>query len=169
MSYSTTRTATFTVTHARHLASKIAADMNVCAAYYGKPSQAQVEQYSEELTELLRYGYVETYEFGFKKDDKRIVSWYYTVDSTGSITSDDRAGKVTSGANIEGATMFNFLTYSSKWDDLSTSEKEDVKKGLPIQRTSGDPPGDGNGYWTTGDRSYSSGGVGMSRNSFRPL
>jgi hypothetical protein len=169
MSYSTSRTATFTVAHARNLSSKVAADMNICANYYGKPTLDQIEKYSEELTELLRYGYVETYEFGFKKDDKRVVSWYYIVDSSGSITSDDRAGKLTSGANIEGATFFNFLTYSSKWDGLSSSEREEIKKSLPIQRTTGEPPADGSGYWTSGDRSYSSGGVGMSRNSFRPL
>lgn len=169
MSYTSTRTQAFTITHARHLASKMAADMHICARYYGQPSDTRIDEYAEELAQRLRYGYVSGYEFGFKKDDKRVVTWAYRVDSSGAIQSDDRAGKVYSSADVSDAVFYNFMTYSQKWSDLPDEEKEEFEKGMPFQRGTGDLPSDGNGYWTSSDKSYSSGGVGLSRSSFRPF
>ena len=37
-----TRSNSFTITHARYLASKIAADMHLCAVFYGQPSEAAI-------------------------------------------------------------------------------------------------------------------------------
>ncbi len=88
-----THSATFTVTHAKHLASKIAADLNACSRLHGQPSVSAVEIYNEELVELLRYGYLSRYEFGFKRDDKRVLSWSYEVDASGNISTDERAGR----------------------------------------------------------------------------
>ena len=48
--YSYTQSTTFTVTHAKHLASKIAADLNACSRLYNQPSLATVDDYTEELT-----------------------------------------------------------------------------------------------------------------------
>ena len=168
MSYTTTRTATFTITHARHLASKVAADMHVSARYYGQPSDSQIDNYAKEFAQQLRYGYVSKYEFGFKKNGKGMLIWSDMVDETGTISADDRAGKFYSSADICGATFYNYLWNSQKWHSLSTDEKEEFEKGLPIQRTAGDPPSDGDGYWTASEKSYSSGGVGLKRSSFRP-
>ena len=73
--FSFSHSATFTITHAKYLASKIVADLNVCNRLHGRPTVSQVESYSEELIELLRYGYLSRYEFGFKRDAKRVLSW----------------------------------------------------------------------------------------------
>ena len=94
MSYSYTRSSTFTIVHARYLSSKVAADMHLCAQYYGQPSEQRIREFAEELAQYLNEGYVLEYEFGYQKDDKRIGSWHYKVDEHGSITTDDRAGKV---------------------------------------------------------------------------
>ena len=169
MSYSYTRSTSFTITHARHLASKVAADLHLCAAYYDRPSESDIAAYSEELAILLTDGYVEQYEFGFKKDGRRVLTWRYTVELDGSISSDDRAGKLLPSIDVSGASFYNFLSYSDKWFSLPTSIKKAVKKDLPIERTTGDLPNDGNGYWTSQDRHYSSGGVGLGRATFRPF
>ena len=92
--FSFTHSATFTVTHARHLASKIAADLNACSRLHGRPAISSVESYNEELVELLRYGYLSQYEFGFKRNEMRVLSWLYEVDASGNISSDDRAGRL---------------------------------------------------------------------------
>lgn len=168
MTFSFTKTATFTIVHARYLASKAAADMHLCAHYYGQPSEARIREYAEELAQYLNAGYLEEYEFGYKKDCKRIVSWRYKVDSNGALTTDDRPGKVVPYVDIRGAVFFNFLTQNSRFVHLSAAEQARFEADLPFQRTSGEPPSDGSGHWVS-DRNYFSGGCGLNRRTFQPL
>jgi hypothetical protein len=167
MSFSYTKTATFTITHARYLSSKVAADMHLCAQYYGYPSEERIRLFAEELAQHISKGYIEEYECGYVKDGKRVVSWRYKADETGTLTADDRAGKVVAYVDITGATFFNHLTPNSRFFQLSTLERTEFKESLPIQRSGGQPPSDGSGYWTT-DRNYYSGGRGLSRQTFQP-
>ena len=167
MSYSYTRSSTFTIVHARYLSSKVAADMHLCAQYYGQPSEQRIREFAEELAQYLNEGYVLEYEFGYQKDDKRIGSWHYKVDERGSITTDDRAGKVVPYMDITGARFFNCLTRNPCFFRLSAAEQARFENGLPLQRTNGVPPSDGSGYWTS-DRNYFSGGHGLNRQTFRP-
>ncbi len=168
MTFSHTRTATFTIVHARHLASKVAADMHLCAQYYGSPSEGAIREYAEELAQYLNAGYVWEYEFGFSKDGKRVVCWRYRVDSNGVLTADDRSGGVVPYVDISGAFFFNFLTRNSRFFELSSSQQARFEAELPLQRTEGNPPADGRGSWLS-DRNYFSGGYGLSRQTFRPL
>jgi len=162
-----TTSATFTVTHAKHLASKIAADLNACSRLHGKPSLTVVENYNEELVELLRYGYLSRYEFGFKKDDKRVLSWSYEVTSDGNIATDERAGKMSAYVDLDGTSFFNYAWYSSKYHNLTSDQQAGFKDSHPVNRTSGDPPSDGVGSWSGTEKNYSAGGTGVFRRSFR--
>ena len=162
-----TKTATFTITHARHLSSKVAADMHLCAQYYGQPLEESIRKYAEELAQYINEGYIQEYEFGYKKNNQRVVSWRYRVDENGVLTADDRSGKVVPYVDVTGASFFNFLTQNSRYFQLSQAERARFKGGLPIQRTDGEPPSDGSGYWTS-DRNYYSGGCGLNRQTFQP-
>lgn len=168
MTSSFTNTATFTIVHARHLSSKVAADMHLCAQYYGNPSEQRIREYAEELALYLNAGYLSEYEFGYQKNGNRVVSWRYKVDSNGLITTDDRAGKVVPYVDITGATFFNFLTRNSRFAQLSTGDQARFEAGLPLQRTDGEPPSDGSGYWTS-DRNYYAAGRGLNRQTFQPV
>jgi hypothetical protein len=170
MSFTMTRTATesFTLTHAKILASKVTADMRRCQQNYSRPSDSDINDYGTELALLLRDGYVQAYEFGFSRDDARILSWSYTVDSSGQVTSNDRPGRIIAGVDISGASFFNQLTRSSAWGKLGVSAQEAITAGLPIQRVTKDGPRDGAGKWVY-DLNYSSGGVTLGRKSFQPL
>jgi Bacterial HORMA domain family 1 len=167
MTSSFTKTSTFTIVHARYLASKVAADMHLCAQYYGNPSEPQIREYAEELAQYLNAGYLHEYEFGYKKNGNRIVSWRYKVDSNGLLGTDDRAGKVVPYVDISGASFFNYLTQNSRFFQFSSAEQARFKAGLPVQRTNGAPPSDGSGYWTS-DRNYFSAGCGLNRQTFQP-
>src|SRR5262245_45370402 len=145
MSY--TYSSTFTRTHAKQLASKVVADLYQCHLLYDHPSSGSIEAYEEELTTLLADGYVETYEFGFKSNEKRVLSWHYTVGPAGDLVGDSRSGSLARGVDIGNAQYFNFLTYTDEWWKLSAAARDGVKTGLPFQRTSGSAPGDGSGYW----------------------
>ena len=164
-------TQTFTRTHARYLASKVVADLYQCARLYGRPLTDAIADYQTELVELLVDGYVRKYEFGFKKNGERVVSWQYRVTAAGDLTgggTNDGAGGVYARAKVADSSYFNFLSFSQKWFGLTQTEKDAVGDGLPFRRSSGTLPSDGDGYWLS-DRSYSNGGMSLSRRTFRPL
>lgn len=167
-SYTRTDTETFNLTHAKHLASKVAADLHRCHSRYSRPTLERVMQYEQELVALLHGGYVLRYEFGFRRDDKAVVCWRYNVASDGSLVADDNAGKLISGVDVDGATFYNYLWFNSSWENLSSSDRERMQGGLPFIRQDSPEPAYGTGYWTT-DKSYTSGGVGLSRQTFQPL
>jgi len=163
-------TQTFTRTHARYLASKVVSDMYQCARLYGGPACDSVADYEVELVEMLVGGYVYEYEFGFKNDGKRVVSWQYAVNAAGDLVgggTDDSAGSVYARAKIAGATYFNFMSYSQKWLDLSQGERDAARAAVPISRSTGTLPTDGSGYWAH-DKTYTNGGTSVSRRTFRP-
>jgi hypothetical protein len=170
MSFTMTRTASesFTLTHAKYLASKVTADMVRCQQNYGRPSQSDINDYGTELALMLRDGYVSAYEFGFAQDDQRIVSWRYVVDSSGLSSADDRPGRIISGVAVASASWFNQLTYASTWTALPQGERDRVRAGLPFQRVTKDGPKDGRGYWAS-DLNYSASGVSLGRRTFRPF
>ncbi len=161
----TTSTA-FTKTNADYLASKVVADLRGMRAYYDKPSETRIWEFYEELAELLAGGYVASVEYGFRRDGRRIVSLYYEARTDGSLT-DGKSGGVYARADISGAQWFSFLTYSWKWSLLSSSAQQEIEGRITIQRSYGQAPGDGNGYWSI-DRSYASQGTGVQRRTFRP-
>lgn len=165
---STTYTKTFTRTHARHLAAKVVADLYQCLVLYERPSQSRIAEYQEELVTLLADGYVSTYEFGFQRDGKRVLTWHYTVTAEGDLEGgDSRSGNLTRGVDVSGTTYFNFLNHSDAWLQLSSSDRDAIEAGLPFQRSAGSEPADGSGSWTT-EWAYSAGGVLLQRKVFRP-
>lgn len=167
MTMTYTSTSTFTRTHAKHLAAKVVADLYQCCVFYGRPTSEDVDRYQGELVELLSGEYVESYEFGFKRNDRRVLSWSYSVGPDGGLHGDADAGGILARAEVVTASYFNFLSYNWKWWNLSLAERTAIKAGLPIQRNAGSLPGDGDGYWQV-DPGYSAGGTRIERRTFRP-
>lgn len=165
MSYSYTLSETFTITHARHIASRMAADFRLMRAYYGEPSEEMIEAYLEEVSQTLARGYLSSFEVGFRKNGSRVVSLLYEVRADGTL-SDGRAGGVQPGVDVGGAQQFSYLTYSDKWFLLTSEQQADFEARLPIRRTPQASPQDGNGYWVDNDRSYAAGGAGVQRRRF---
>lgn len=160
---------TFTLTHAKYLASKVVSDLYQCKNFYGSPTDTQIESYRKELIVMLAGGYVSEYEFGFKRNDQRIVSWQYRVSAGGDLVggSDDRSGGIYARAKTAGASIFNFMSYSTNWHALNATDQALVKAKHPVNRGIGALPGDGSGYWKT-DRVYSNAGTAIERRTFIP-
>jgi hypothetical protein len=161
---------TFTRTEARYLASKVVADLHQCARIYRYPSISGIADYESELVEWLVKGYVDKYEFGFKKGDERVVSWRYQIKNGDLVggSADDRPGGVYARADVSSTDYYNILTPSWKWESLPDSEKTLFEETLPFQRGTGSLPRDGIGYWSA-DKTYTKGGVEVKRETFRPL
>lgn len=162
--YTTSSTSSFTVTHARYLASKMAADLRQMQLFYGKPSDSRIADFITEAVVLLLNGYLATVTYGFKRDGQWVVALRYNAHTSGVLFADERAGRVTPGVNISGATWYSFLDYSLAYFLASDAERQRIKEMLPLSRSSGEEPSVG-GSWTS-DRSYSSGGVSLQRQMY---
>ncbi len=166
-SYTTTNSITFTVTHARHLAAKVAADLKRMQRFYGLPTDAKIASFEAEITILLREGYLDKVTYGFKKDGDWIIpTLRYTAKQLLTGLADDDPGRIGPGASIEGATFYSFLTYSSAWHKLSPSQQEAVETALPWKRGTAVEPQVHGGYFID-DKTYSSGGLSLGRSSIR--
>ena len=171
-SYTIEEAITFSVTHARHIAAKVATDLKRIQRLYGQysggePSDKRITEYETEIIALLKGGYLREVTYGFKRDGKWIEpSLRYTARELSDASAhDDDPGRIRPGSDISGASLYSFLTYSAAWDTLSAAEKDTFKKALPFQRVTASEPGV-NGYMSA-DRIYSAGGRALDRASVR--
>ncbi len=162
-SYTLSESVTFTATHAKHMAAKVATDLKRMQRLYGQPSDTRIDQYETEVIELLKVGGLGTVAYGYRRDGNWIQPTlkYTAEDLAGADATDDDPGRVRPGADISGAHFYSYLTYSSEWDRLSPEEKSDVRKRLPFEREGAQEPGVV-GYFSQ-DKTYSSGGRALNR------
>jgi hypothetical protein len=166
-SYTTSEAVTFTVTHARHMAARVAADLKRLQRFYGKPSDTDIEGYEEEVIALLRAGYLGTVTYGFQRHGSWIEPTlrYTARELAGSAAKDDDPGRIRPGADVSGASFHSYLTYSDAWDGLTAAQRMAFKQELPFQRGGAAEPGV-TGYFTS-DLTYSAGGRALDRTVVR--
>lgn len=164
MTQSYTTTQTFTRTDARYIAGKVAADLRQLSQAYGEPTEQHIANLMGELTEYLVDGYLERVTYGFRKGDQWIVALKYTGSDIGSLTTDDRSGRVPRGADVTGASWCSHLALNSKWWALPENQRSRYEQALPIQRSNGTEPSPGARGWIE-DKTYSSSGGGVRRAS----
>lgn len=166
-SFTTSHTSSFTVTHARHMAAKVATDLKRVQRFYGQPSDVDIAGYEAEITAYLKENLLESVAYGFRRNGSWVEPTlkYTAQDLMGAAANDDDPGRVRPGANVSGAEFHSFLIYSDDWSKLTEAEREAFRKTLPFLRTSGSEPGV-NGYFAQ-DRTYSSGGRALNRSSVR--
>lgn len=166
-SYTLSNTESFTVTHARHMAAKVATDLKRMQRLYGSPSDDNIAKYEGEIIEFLKAGYLGTVWYGYRRNGSWIEPTlrYTSRDLSGSAANDDDPGRVRPGAIIIGATFYTYLTYGGTWSRATLAEKEAFRRRLPFQRGDAAEPGV-NGYMAD-DRTYSAGGRALNRASLR--
>jgi hypothetical protein len=168
VSYTTTQTATFNRSHARYVATKVAADLRRMQHIYAWPTDKIIEDLVEEITEMLALDYLKTVEVGFERNGKRALSLKYESRRDGTLAGDDNAGGLPRGVDVSGCERINYMTYTDKFTNLTAEQQLTVKRTLPYIRTAAPEPQDGSGYWTE-DRTYSAAGGGTVRRVFKPL
>ena len=166
-SYSYTGSTTFTVTHARNMAAKVATDLKRMQRLYGSPSDERIAQFEAEATELIKADYLGTVTYGFQRDGNWIEPTlrYTARDLAGMSANDDDPGRVRPGAHVSGAIFKSYLTYSAAWGQLTSAQQAAFEATLPISRNGSPEPGLA-GYLAT-DKTYSSGGRALNRATLR--
>ncbi len=167
-SFTATETKTFTLTHAKHLAAKVATDLKRIQRLYGHLSDTEIILFESEATELLRQGYLGTVTYGFKRDGGWIEPTlrYTAHELAQNGGADDDPGRVPPGKNVSGAVFYSYLTYSTAWDVLTPDQRATVKSLLPVQRLGASQPQVSNGYFDD-DKTYSAGSRSLGRASVR--
>ena len=96
-SFSTTTSSsnTFTLTHAKHMAAKVATDLLRMQRFYGRPCSSDIDEHEAEVTALLKAGYLGTVTYGFKRGDNWIepTICFTALDLMGASAADDDPGK----------------------------------------------------------------------------
>lgn len=164
MTYSLTRTATFTITEARYVASKMGADLRNFNARYGDPELEVIPLYVEEAAVLLEAGYLNTVDFGYKNGDMWKLRLRYAA-TVGGHLRDDPPGHFPDFRDVAGLRFYSYLTYSAAFDALDAATRSAFEATLPIQRAGAPEPGAVGGYST--DRQYSRNSQGLSRNVYQ--
>jgi len=168
-SFSYTEASTFTVTHARHMAAKVAADLKRIQRLYSPNglTDQDIADYEAELIAMLKAGYLEKVTYGYQRNGDWIEpSLTYTAkDLMGGSANDDDPGKIRPNQDVSGASFTSYLTYSSTYLALGEAAKESFKSGLAVKRVTKPTPGV-SGYLID-DRTYSAGGRALSRQTVR--
>ena len=163
--YTTSATETFTIVHARHIASKVATDLMRFHRFYSSPSTSDIDAYEAEMVHLLKHNVVRSVVYGFRRNGKwTAASVKYVALPDGTLATDDDPGKINPGLDIDGASFWSFLEYNGHWDALTSAEQQAIREASPIKRVGATSPNLEHGYWAQ-DRSYVAGGRGMGRST----
>lgn len=161
-----TRSASFTITDARHVGAKVSADLRMLNGYYGRPSLASIDDYAEEVSLLLRDGYLGIVDYGFR--DIATNAWKFRIRFTATVGRqliDSRPGSLPATLPLTEYRFYSYLTYSASFGELPPSERATILTKLPIQRVTADEPSVGTGSNVSG-HGYASNGVGVARDIF---
>ncbi len=162
-SYTYSETATFTVTHARHMAAKVATDLKRMQRLYGAPNDTEIARYEAELVELMKAGYLDVVTYGYRRDNDWVEPTlrYTARELSGVAANDDDPGRIRPGADIGGASFYSYLTFNADWSALTAAQREAFERTLPFVRGGAPAPGI-SGYFSD-DRTYSAGGRALNR------
>lgn len=161
-SYSVTATDSFTILHARSLASKVATDLQKFHRFYeGGPTLERIARYEQELVVLLKYKALVNVTYGFQRNGKWTeAAVKYNALPDGTLSSNDDPGKIRPGLDVTGATFMSFL--ESDESHLTDAQKAALKNELPFERSGTETPQLEQGYWGN-DLNYAAGGRGLGR------
>ena len=157
--YTTSQSTTFTVTHARHLASKVKTDLSRLHSYYGEPSLEHIDKLEQELILLLKEDYLDEISYGFQEDGEWVIAVRYKASQGGVITTDDDPGGLRPRERPAGSVFLSFLICNNNWRNASKKNQDDFERQSPIKRSNGKNP---HGNWEQ-QRAYSAGGRGIVR------
>lgn len=161
-----TQTETFTLTHAKHMGAKVAADLMRFRDFYGKPTLEWIDAYEREIVALLKGDYIDYVIYGFYRDNKVVEGIRYKASPGGVLVADEDPGKLRPKPGIAELPFSSYLVQNDSWKKLSADDQRLARSGVGFDRVGADEPGVEGGYWHD-DRTYSAGGRSLSRSSIR--
>jgi hypothetical protein len=166
-SYTYSDTESFTIAHAKKLASKVATDLKRFQRFYSEPSDLWIGRYERELVELLKRDAVSEIIYGFNRQGRWTqAAVRYKALSGGKLHVDDDPGRVRPNLDIAGAFFSSFRVANSNYTNLSDRQRQEIEEAAGFSRVNGSSPPLESGYWAE-DLTYAAGGRGLGRASVR--
>ena len=121
-----TKTSTYTVTDIRKTFENCDADLRTIARRTGKWTQDYVDDIMHDIIKLAEKDYISVVSIALKRDsdDYQLRATKFIVNSDGSKTDSDRAGKNNDWPNLDKTHLTVYLSYTNKWRLLTNSEKQ---------------------------------------------
>ena len=162
-----TATATNTVTKIVYVTRKVQADFLAILDTYGYFSEAYAQQLIHDMRMFLDEEVIDRIGFVWTGADRRSVleELKYTVVAGRADLADDRAGGITYRPELAQASFQVQVTYTARWQNMSETEKNALRKELELKWGPAGQLDYGGGKWT-GDRTYSREGYGLTRQRF---
>ena len=166
-SYTISTATSFTLTHAKHLGSKVATDLKRMQRLYGSPTDQQISQFETEFILLTKDSYLESVIYGFKRAGEWVepALIYSPTEAVGSQSTDDDPGKIRPGANTAGASFASYLTYTRAWSNLTEAQRAAIEADVPVKRTAAAKSPIAGALER--DKTYSAGGRSVERTTVR--
>lgn len=168
MSYTSTFTdsTTFTISHARHIAAKIATDLTRIQRIYGGIFDPTIADYEAEAITFMQHGFLGYVWYGFNRNGLWVEpTLKYTSKEVYGDAIDDSPGKIRPGADVSGARFTSFLSYNHSWWNLTPDQRSAIEASLPFRRVAG-TESSVYGYLSN-DKTYSAGGRTLDRHAVR--
>ena len=133
-----TKTSTYTILDIRKTFEGCEADIRTIARRTGKWTMEYVDKVFHDILLLAENEYLHSVDIVLLNNDTHEVirASKFIVNSLGSSTASERAGKNNDWTDIPNTKLSVILSYTPKWRNLNTSEKESFSKTLKISWTS---------------------------------
>ncbi|MGH3795645.1 MAG: hypothetical protein ACRDSP_12215 [Pseudonocardiaceae bacterium] len=166
MTGSITWSASFTITDARYVGAEVATDLRLLHNLYGRPTLAKITDFAEEVALLLKHGYLDIVDYGFRniKDNSWKLRLRYRATTGGGLLN-SRPGSFPRDLPLQDYAFYSYLSYSTKFLLLDSTDREQFKTTLPVQRGTADEPTACSGT-TTGGHGYARNGAGVLRDVY---
>jgi len=133
-----TQTGTYTVLDIRKTFEGCIADLQMIARRTGKWDIEKVDKVAHDILELAEKEYLFSVDIVLlnTSNNQVIKASKFTVNSDGSASSSDRAGKNNDWQNIENTDLSIILAYTQKWKNLLPSERILIQKDFKMNWSS---------------------------------
>lgn len=130
----TTRTSTYTVLDIRKTFEGCEADIRTIARRTGKWSTEYVEKIFHDILLLAENEYLYSVDIVLlnNETEKVIRASKFIVNSLGSSTDSERAGKNNDWSDIPNTSLSVILSYTQKWRSLNQAEKDSFSKTFKV-------------------------------------
>lgn len=124
-----TNTNTYTVVDIRKTFENCEADIRTIARRTGKWSTDYVDDIMHDVIKLAENRYLNTVDIALLRDsdNKVLRASKFKINEDGSSNENDRAGRNNDWQNIDNTHLTVILSYSSKWNQLTSQQKKDFQ------------------------------------------
>lgn len=133
----TTKTSTYTVLDIRKTFEGCEADIRTIARRTGKWTMEYVDKIFHDILLLAENEYLQSVDIVLLNNETSgvIRASKFIINSLGSSSESERAGKNNDWADIPNTRLSVILSYTQKWGNLTVTEKEDFSKSFKISWT----------------------------------